>query len=133
MVIDNAARRLEFWTSVVEEVNASDGFREKARALVAQTVLLVVEEAEFSLELHRGVAKVTAGSSPQGWTVEIFGDNKAWQKLVIGDQCFGEATNCLHGGLKVRGDSVAFAWASPALWEVSRKAQIVYREDERYA
>ncbi|MGO8868339.1 MAG: hypothetical protein ACLQME_17755 [Alphaproteobacteria bacterium] len=118
-----------FWTAVVEAGNASAALSAKTQHLLALTVSLEIGESRRVVELHRGRAALLPAPPLRGVTVRITGPAEEWQRLVSGEIPYAHAVNVVHGRLRLQGDIIEAAWATPALWELFRVATRIYKED----
>jgi hypothetical protein len=119
---------LNYWQAVVQAANSEPALYGKAAHLEALTITFQIGETLRIVELHRGRAELLAAVPLRGTTLRISGPLEEWRSLVSGAIPLAKAINTVHGQLRMQGDVIAGAWATPALWELFRVSARVYGE-----
>jgi hypothetical protein len=118
-----------FWDAAIEAANGDVIFRGYADH---------VRDVDFCLCIgtdgYRCGLRVTAGTILRHDVVEpaftITGPLAEWQRLAAGTTVYGQATNVVHGQLRVAGDALAAAWLTRPLWQLWRvTARMLASED----
>ena len=109
-----------FWREAAGAANNHPAFAAKAKHLEALAFTLSIDDTLVPLELHRGALSFLSGPHLRGFRFGIRGPFTEWKGVVSGELPFAKAINVRHGKLRVEGDVVALAWATPALWELFR-------------
>ena len=118
----------EFWQAVVRSGNLASELCAKAMHLEALTSTFQIGEVHRVIEFHRGRVNLLSITPLRGTTLRITGPAGEWRRLLSGEIPYAMAVNVQHGQLRMQGDIIAAAWATPALWELFRAAARVYNE-----
>jgi hypothetical protein len=109
-----------FWDAAIEAANADTAFRGYAAHLRDVDFRVVcIGAGGYGCNL-----RVNAGRIERRDVIEpaftITGPLDEWRRLAAGTIVYAQATNVVHGQLRVAGDALAAAWLTRPLWQFWR-------------
>lgn len=120
---------LELWSSLEQLANENEAFDRKAKSLSPLTIRFAIDESNISLHVANGHARVTAVDDLRGYDLRISGPREEWERLLTGVISYPQAVNHAQGRLRIDGDLVASAWATPIICEFLRKMPQLLAEE----
>jgi putative sterol carrier protein len=116
--LHDAAFWAAFWRDAVAAANADATLREYAQHLRDLTLRLEVGQDTRRLRIDHGAVSLIDSDAPA--SVTISGPEDEWVRLIRGEITYGQATNVVHGRLRIGGDLLAANWCVRPLWRLWR-------------
>lgn len=108
-----------FWDAAIDAANADAVFRGYAAHLRDVNFRVCIGAAGYSCNLRVSAGQIARHDAAEP-AFTITGPRDEWQRLATGAIVYAQATNVVHGQLRVAGDALAAAWLTRPLWQLWR-------------
>lgn len=119
------------WRALEQGANGSEAFAAKSSGLSPLAIRFEIGEAAIELHVAHGHAQIVPGAQLRGYDVRIAGPREEWQRLLSGVISYPQAVNHAQGRLRIDGDLVASAWATPLICEFLRPSPVMLARKDR--
>lgn len=119
------------WRELERTSNGSEAFAARSSSLSPLKIRFEVDGAAIDLHVADGHAHIMSGPQLRGYDVRITGPREEWERVLTGRISFPQAVNHAQGKLRLDGDLVASAWATPVICEFLRPAPTVLAGKDR--